>query len=985
MSIVKFPRQSGLLSAAATWDDGVAFVDGDSIGSPRSSGAPNPDGLGRTPINPTNSNIYLRVVSGEHILVGPVDGSAASNSFTIGDYQTTGVVASFPAVGTGGGTTGYVKPLVEAGAILEINGCVLDGALAAKYFSQYPTDATYGSYGNGITVDGGEIRFNVPTGKIFGLQVGSATTSYRRLEMKNGGKITHTGAGKTLVKVFASDLSDCMIQGTGDTTTTNPGLQLFCSATADPVAATGIATDGCYHRASNLLVDQAGVVDFNGIGAPCYIDWNTVACLRGKNTTTDFRVVNVSVVRNSTALRRFVKVRVQHGTNITSTVAVNADENGLEFYGCTLKLVALSFTNTRCKAWGSLADGWNEWEVPDANGQSASSIPCSAIVGAYICTGRGTSGNPKVLNAANGGFSAVPVFSGRGYMECSQETTVGSLADPGEFYQHDKEHRSGTSFTGWTFVSAEDGTALRIGEIAALSNTGHNLTQPPPAGEEFGQVTFTTCRGNIGPSAFGQGHTPGTDCPGTDVWRIAGGSWVGAHANADGGSSQTWNNATGPSTLVGLINATVDANYADAVLAAQVTGNRIVRTSSGAKKSDGNTTWAQAAGWGIQQSAQNAAATAVILQAANTYATDWGRSADLPNFLNSRPGGGAEGPGRRLRTFYLVKAGVATGVDTAARTVQYTTAWAALAAQDMGAHVAFGGAHPDYISGLTSTALADFVDADWAGGPAFPSGSPTVTSVTVAPSTATVAIAATTTLTATVNGTNSPSQTVTWTSSNAAVATVATVTSTTGLVTGVTAGTVTITALSSQDGVTTGTATITVPAASAALITAGALSFDARNRLSYACASHEAAAEIDSALGGGTLTAIPTINGAILSSSPSAGVGYATGAGAAVTQATNRSTGVTCTGLSGAITTHTASLAAEASAAFVVTNTAVALGDVVLVSIRSGSNGGNTAAAVTAVAAGSYTIRVSNNNASGGTAETGAIVLNVAVVRAVSA
>lgn len=105
-----------------------------------------------------------------------------------------------------------------------------------------------------------------------------------------------------------------------------------------------------------------------------------------------------------------------------------------------------------------------------------------------------------------------------------------------------------------------------------------------------------------------------------------------------------------------------------------------------------------------------------------------------------------------------------------------------------------------------------------------------------------------------------------------------------------------------------------------------------------------------------------------------------TGKGA-VTQATNRTTGVTLNNQCGVITTHTASLAAEASAAFTVTCSAVlSAADVVAVSIQSGSNGGNTAVAVTTVAAGSFQIKVSNNNAAAGTAETGAILINYAVI-----
>lgn len=124
----------------------------------------------------------------------------------------------------------------------------------------------------------------------------------------------------------------------------------------------------------------------------------------------------------------------------------------------------------------------------------------------------------------------------------------------------------------------------------------------------------------------------------------------------------------------------------------------------------------------------------------------------------------------------------------------------------------------------------------------------------------------------------------------------------------------------------------------------------------------------------------------ILSTGPTgAGIGYATGAGGAVTQATDRTTGVTLSTLSGAITTNNASLAAEAAAEFTVTNTTVAATDVVVVSQKSGANGGNTDVYVSTTAAGSFKIKVANNNAAGGTAETGAIIINFAVIRAVAA
>lgn len=118
--------------------------------------------------------------------------------------------------------------------------------------------------------------------------------------------------------------------------------------------------------------------------------------------------------------------------------------------------------------------------------------------------------------------------------------------------------------------------------------------------------------------------------------------------------------------------------------------------------------------------------------------------------------------------------------------------------------------------------------------------------------------------------------------------------------------------------------------------------------------------------------------------SAGAKIGYSRGGGT-VTQTTNRATGVTINALSGSITTDTTSLAAEASAAFTVTNSAVAIGDVVVVSQRSGANGGATDVYVSTVAAGSFAITVMNNNVAAGTAETGAIVINFAVIKAVTA
>ena len=130
-----------------------------------------------------------------------------------------------------------------------------------------------------------------------------------------------------------------------------------------------------------------------------------------------------------------------------------------------------------------------------------------------------------------------------------------------------------------------------------------------------------------------------------------------------------------------------------------------------------------------------------------------------------------------------------------------------------------------------------------------------------------------------------------------------------------------------------------------------------------------------------------TISG-IISTSPSTGIGYGTGAGATVTQITNRSTGVTINAVCGKIQTDTTSLAAGASAEFTVTNSAVAIGDVVVVSQRSGSStvagvAGTLIVEVVTVAAGSFILSLNNNSST--TAETGAVVINFAVIKATTA
>lgn len=135
----------------------------------------------------------------------------------------------------------------------------------------------------------------------------------------------------------------------------------------------------------------------------------------------------------------------------------------------------------------------------------------------------------------------------------------------------------------------------------------------------------------------------------------------------------------------------------------------------------------------------------------------------------------------------------------------------------------------------------------------------------------------------------------------------------------------------------------------------------------------------------GILTGAVSTSSSIKSSSPSGGVGYATGAGGAGVQGTSATTAVTLNTACGTIALHgTQNVAAGAEQSFTLTNSAIEATDVVVVSRKSGTVTGTPIFAVTATAAGSCVITMTNLHAS--TAETGSnIVLNFAVIKAVAA
>ena len=110
-------------------------------------------------------------------------------------------------------------------------------------------------------------------------------------------------------------------------------------------------------------------------------------------------------------------------------------------------------------------------------------------------------------------------------------------------------------------------------------------------------------------------------------------------------------------------------------------------------------------------------------------------------------------------------------------------------------------------------------------------------------------------------------------------------------------------------------------------------------------------------------------------------LGYTTGSGGTITQATNKTTAVTLNKINGEIVMNGAALADDATAAFTLTNSTIAATDVVIVNVASVGTAGAYQVTVGAIAAGSCSISVLN--VSGG-ALSEAIKLNFAVIKAVA-
>lgn len=100
----------------------------------------------------------------------------------------------------------------------------------------------------------------------------------------------------------------------------------------------------------------------------------------------------------------------------------------------------------------------------------------------------------------------------------------------------------------------------------------------------------------------------------------------------------------------------------------------------------------------------------------------------------------------------------------------------------------------------------------------------------------------------------------------------------------------------------------------------------------------------------------------------------------AVTQASSITTGVTCNAYSGVITTVSQTIANSSEADFVVTNDKIAATDIVVACIKTHTSAGTFAVTVAAVAAGSFTLRLTNLHASA--SGDNVLVINFIVLKA---
>ena len=134
------------------------------------------------------------------------------------------------------------------------------------------------------------------------------------------------------------------------------------------------------------------------------------------------------------------------------------------------------------------------------------------------------------------------------------------------------------------------------------------------------------------------------------------------------------------------------------------------------------------------------------------------------------------------------------------------------------------------------------------------------------------------------------------------------------------------------------------------------------------------------------VTGAALASSSIKSSSATAGVGYATGAGGSVTQLTSKATGVTLNKVSGQIVTSNSTLNNGEAVSFTFTNSTIAATDVIVLNIASGSayGGGEYNFGVDSVSAGSCRVYIAHRAGGGSGPLAEALTFNFAVIKAVA-
>jgi hypothetical protein len=130
-----------------------------------------------------------------------------------------------------------------------------------------------------------------------------------------------------------------------------------------------------------------------------------------------------------------------------------------------------------------------------------------------------------------------------------------------------------------------------------------------------------------------------------------------------------------------------------------------------------------------------------------------------------------------------------------------------------------------------------------------------------------------------------------------------------------------------------------------------------------------------------TLTNKTITAAAQLTSSGTAGVGYETGAGGTITQATSKATTVILNKITGQITLNAAALAASTTVTFALTNSTIAATDVIVLQHTSGGTAGSY---TLNAQPGAGTANINVRNVSLGSLSE-AIVISFAVIKAVTA